>query len=51
MRIERTFTRVVVRNSVAVASVLAAIAVAPRGAHAQLKDVFPAPNAVHEGIH
>ncbi len=47
MRIERTFIRVLL----AAICGLAAIAVAPGGARAQLKDVFQAPNAVNEGIH
>ena len=47
MRIDRTF----IRGSLAVVCGLAALAVAPGAARAQLKDVFQAPNAVGEGIH
>ena len=44
------FSRII-RKFLAVACGLAAIAVAPGAARAQLKDVFQAPNAVNEGIH
>jgi hypothetical protein len=46
MRFNRMF-----RKFLVVACGLAAIAVSPGAARAQLKDVFQAPNAVNEGIH
>ena len=55
MRIERVISlhreASRVKPSSDLAGAVAVIAVAPRGARAQLKDVFQAPNAVNEGIH